>query len=79
MQQIENNILVPYIMSRSLDLSPLIVFIVMIAGFLLGGILGIILAVPVAAILQFLITQWLEQRESRSSSDPLPQKPSRNE
>ena len=78
MQQIENNILVPYIMSRSLDLSPLIVFIVMIAGFLLGGILGIIFAVPVAAILQFLITQWLERRESHSSSDPLPQKQSKN-
>ena len=31
-QQVENNFLVPYVMSRSLDLSPLLVFIVMIAG-----------------------------------------------
>jgi predicted PurR-regulated permease PerM len=49
-QQVENNILVPYVMSRSLDLSPFLVFVVMIAGATLGGILGIILAVPVAAI-----------------------------
>lgn len=31
-QQIENNLLVPYVMSRSLDLSPFLVFVVMIAG-----------------------------------------------
>ena len=49
-QQIENNFLVPFVMSRSLDLSPFLVFVVMIAGATLGGILGIILAVPVAAI-----------------------------
>lgn len=31
-QQIENNFLVPFVMSRSLDLSPFLVFVVMIAG-----------------------------------------------
>jgi predicted PurR-regulated permease PerM len=35
-QQIENNFLVPYVMSRSLDLSPFLVFIVMIAGATIG-------------------------------------------
>jgi predicted PurR-regulated permease PerM len=49
-QQTENNILVPYVMSRSLDLSPFLVFIVMLIGATLGGILGIILAVPITAI-----------------------------
>lgn len=49
-QQIENNILVPYVMSHSLDLSPFLVFVVMIAGATLWGILGVLLAVPCAAI-----------------------------
>jgi predicted PurR-regulated permease PerM len=49
-QQTENNILVPYVMSRSLDLSPFLVFVVMLVGATLGGILGIILAVPITAI-----------------------------
>ncbi len=31
-QQVENNFLVPFVMSRSLDLSPFLVFVVMIAG-----------------------------------------------
>ena len=47
-QQIENNFLVPYVMSKSLNLSPFLVFIVMLAGASLGGILGIILAIPIA-------------------------------
>lgn len=47
-QQIEGNFLVPYVMSKSLDLSPFLVFVVMLGGATLGGILGIILAVPVA-------------------------------
>jgi predicted PurR-regulated permease PerM len=49
-QQTENNILVPYVMSRSLDLSPFLIFVVMLIGATLGGILGIILAVPITAI-----------------------------
>ncbi len=47
-QRIENDVLVPYVMSKALDLSPFLVFVVMLAGASLGGILGIILAVPVA-------------------------------
>ncbi len=35
-QQIENNFLVPFVMSRSLDLSPFLIFVVMIAGATLG-------------------------------------------
>lgn len=61
-QQIENNILVPYVMSRSLDLSPFLVFIVMIAGATLGGILGIILAIPVAAICRLFYMSYRKNK-----------------
>lgn len=47
-QRIENDVLVPYVMSKALDLSPFLVFVVMMMGASLGGILGIILAVPIA-------------------------------
>jgi predicted PurR-regulated permease PerM len=57
-QQVENNLLVPYIMSKSLDLSPLLVLVVMIAGASLGGILGIVLAVPVAGVVQMLYRDY---------------------
>jgi predicted PurR-regulated permease PerM len=61
-QQIENNILVPYVMSRSLDLSPFLVFVVMMSGAILGGILGIILAVPVAAICRIFYLSYHTHR-----------------
>jgi predicted PurR-regulated permease PerM len=47
-QRIENDALVPYVMSKALNLSPFLVFVVMMMGATLGGILGIILAVPIA-------------------------------
>ena len=46
-QRLENDFLVPYVMSKNLDLSPFLVFIAMIAGASLGGVMGIILAMPV--------------------------------
>ncbi len=66
-QQIENNLLVPYVMSRSLDLSPFLVFVVMIAGATLWGILGIILAVPVAAIGRVIYMSYRKNRLGSSS------------
>lgn len=66
-QQIENNFLVPYVMSKNLDLSPYFVFIVMLIGASLGGVLGIILAVPMAAILKFGLHEYL--KNSREKED----------
>lgn len=63
-QQIENNFLVPYIMSRSLDLSPFFVFIVMLIGGTLGGILGIILAIPLAGIIRVVFEEYREKSGS---------------
>ena len=57
-QQIENNVLVPYVMSRSLDLSPFFVFIVMLIGASLGWVLGIILAIPVAWVLRIVFEEY---------------------
>jgi predicted PurR-regulated permease PerM len=56
-QQIENNFLVPYVMSKSLNLSPFLVFIVMLAGASLGGIIGIILAIPIAWVVRVIYTE----------------------
>ncbi len=53
-QQIENNVLVPRIMGRSLNLHPLVVLIGILMGANLAGILGIFLAAPVLATLRVL-------------------------
>jgi predicted PurR-regulated permease PerM len=53
-QQLENNILVPRIIGRSLNLHPLVVIIGAIAGASLAGVLGIFLAAPILASLRIL-------------------------
>lgn len=76
-QQVENNILVPYVMSRSLDLSPFLVFIVMIIGASLGGILGIILAVPFAAIGRVIYINYRKNKTHKISWAKLSKKEDR--
>ena len=58
-QQVENNLLVPKIMARQVGVSALIVIVALLIGTSLLGILGAILAVPTAAILQVLFEELL--------------------
>lgn len=53
-QQVENNLLVPRIVGRALDLNPLLVIIGVFMGASLAGILGAVLAAPVLATLKLL-------------------------
>lgn len=54
-QQIEGNILVPRVMKRAVGLSPLLTIVAVMVGAKLIGILGALLAVPVAAALQVVV------------------------
>ncbi|GAB4519660.1 MAG: AI-2E family transporter [Anaerolineae bacterium] len=56
--QITENILVPQIMSRETSLSPLLVVIGVFAGGAVGGIIGVLVAVPLLAAVQ-VITEYL--------------------
>jgi predicted PurR-regulated permease PerM len=54
-QQLENHIIVPQVMRKTVGLNPIIIIIVMLVGAKLAGIIGIILAVPIAAaVAEFL-------------------------
>ncbi len=48
-QQLENYIIVPQVMKKTVGLNPIIIIIVMLIGAKLAGIMGLILAVPLAA------------------------------
>lgn len=49
-QQIENHVLVPLLMKRITGLNPVVVIVSLLIGAKLGGVLGMILAVPLATI-----------------------------
>lgn len=75
-QQLENNLLVPKIVGDSLDLHPLIVMISVFMGGSLAGILGAILAAPVAASLKLIgIYVWRKMFDDEpfEAPEPLPE------
>lgn len=49
-QQVEGNLLQPFIMGRGLRLHPLVILVAVSAATLLGGIPGAVVAVPVVAV-----------------------------
>jgi len=65
-QQLEAHILVPKIMSRQVGVSAVTVIIALLTGASLLGILGALLAVPTAAILQVVIQELLDERDRRA-------------
>ena len=62
-QQIENHLLAPLIMSRALGINPVVVIISLFIGFNLAGILGMILAVPVATVVVEWFNDIVEKKE----------------
>ena len=58
-QQLENYVLVPRIMSSQLDLPGLGVLVAFLVGSELMGVVGGILAMPVAAVVQVLWLDWI--------------------
>jgi predicted PurR-regulated permease PerM len=56
--QLEGNFLQPVVMARSLKLHPLIVLVALTVGTVLAGIVGAVLAVPIAAVVWGVISVW---------------------
>lgn len=62
-QQLENHILVPVVMSRAIGVDPVVVAISILAGAQIAGFAGILLAVPVVILIQELVDDWSMQKE----------------
>ena len=60
-QQTEGNILVPRVMKHAVGLSPLLTILALVIGTKLLGLVGALLAVPVAAALQVVVGEILER------------------
>ena len=60
-QQVENHLLVPKIMERQVGISPAVVIVALLVGGSLLGVVGAILAVPTAAILQVVFEELVPE------------------
>jgi len=65
-QQLEAQFLAPKIMGKAVGLSPVIIILALLVGAKLMGILGVLIAVPVAAAISVLIQEWPEIKKLRS-------------
>lgn len=71
LQQVENHILVPNIMRTQTDVSPLLTILALFAGGAIGGLLGALIAIPIAAALRVLVLEVIAPAIRRQTgADP---------
>jgi predicted PurR-regulated permease PerM len=69
--QIEANILVPVFMRRVVGLHPVIVIMALLIGLSVEGLLGALVAVPIAATLQEILEEWSYRKRPEQSVMPI--------
>ena len=65
-QQLENYLIVPKVMERSVGLHPVIIIIAMLVGGQIAGVLGIILAIPVTTIASIILEDMYSHKTENS-------------
>jgi predicted PurR-regulated permease PerM len=63
-QQIENNVIQPVVYRKTVDVPPLLVIVAILIGGSLLGILGALVAIPVAAAIQTVVRDVWAQRDA---------------
>lgn len=63
-QQFENNAIQPYVYAHTVQLSPLLILVATVTGGVLGGIIGVLLAIPAASTAQIIIIELLQGTET---------------
>ncbi|MBT4384316.1 AI-2E family transporter [Candidatus Peregrinibacteria bacterium] len=62
-QQIEANVIVPLVMKKAVGLSPIIIILSMMIGFKSIGVLGAIIAIPVATTLSIFVKDYAAKKK----------------
>jgi predicted PurR-regulated permease PerM len=68
-QQVENNVLQPVVYKRTVQIHPLLVIVAVLIGGSLLGVLGALLAIPVAATVQIVVKELWQLRRERLLPD----------
>ncbi len=71
-QLVESNVLVPRLMGHAVGVSPLVSLVAILAFGSVYGIVGVLLAVPIAAIVQVLIDRFVLAEESTATGAAQP-------
>ncbi len=61
-QQLENNLIVPMIMRRAVGINPILTLLALLIGGRVGGVLGVLLAIPILLFSETIIQEYLHPR-----------------
>ena len=64
-QQLENNVLSPVVYRRTVQVQGMLVLIAVLIGATLSGVIGALLAIPVAAAIQIVVRDLWQQRQDQ--------------
>ncbi|MEO8065395.1 MAG: AI-2E family transporter [Candidatus Doudnabacteria bacterium] len=65
-QQVENHVLVPVVMSRSVGLNPVLVILSVLVGLTLGGVIGALIAIPVVSGISVFVGDMMEAESDKT-------------
>lgn len=65
---VDGNIINPKLLSDNVEVHPMLVVAALIAGSAVGGILGMLVAVPIAALLKLQLDRWMTKNEATEES-----------
>jgi predicted PurR-regulated permease PerM len=68
-QQVENTLIQPQIQRRAVNVHPFIVLVAVLFGSTLLGVLGALVAIPVAASVQIAIREWWAYRHDQTVNE----------
>ena len=71
-QQVENALLVPRIQGKAVNLHPAVVMVVLIVGSEVAGILGMVVAVPLAGVAKDVFVYFLSEWRVEAPAPPAP-------
>jgi predicted PurR-regulated permease PerM len=76
-QQFENTVIQPQVQRRTVKVHPFVVLVAVLFGAKLLGVLGALVAIPIAASIQILVRDWWQfsrqqRREGEQQAPPLP-------
>lgn len=66
--QIEGDVLAPIVLGRAVSLHPLAILLALTAGTILGGVIGALLSVPLAAVAWAVVKSWNEDEEEEQEA-----------
>ncbi len=64
-QQLENNLIVPKLMQKTVGVNPLITILTLAVGFKLAGVMGAVLAIPVYLAIEVVVSEFISLKKAK--------------